>query len=143
RFVRGRDLDAPVRVVAGARRAAERVVVALACPAAALRRAVARHVAGLLGAVALAHHLLHLLGHALHAALQPFERAALRIDRLAFLPLAELPFRLAHRLLGIREPLLALHAHAAHAPLQLLQPLAQGLLTPPEVALLPLLALAV
>jgi hypothetical protein len=62
------------------------------------------------------------------ATLQPFQGTALGVDRRAVLALAERALGLAHRALGVGEPLLALHPHAAHAPLHLLEPLAQGLL---------------
>ena len=90
---------------------------------------------GLLIAVAL--HVLHLLSHALGSALEPFDRPSLRVDRLTILALAQGFLGLPHGLLGVPEPLLALHAHAAHAPLQFLETLPQGLLAPSERILTP------
>src|SRR5829696_5715661 len=141
-FVRPGNAHPAIGEVAGAGRAAERVVVALAVLGSAARVAwAARLVAGLLRSVAfLTHHLLHLLGHALHAALQALDGASLRVDRLAVLALAKRALGLAHGLLGVRQALLALHAHPLHPPLQLLEPLAQGLL-PLAEALAGLLAL--
>ena len=113
-----------------ARRTSERIVVALgdACGT-TLRFAFAGLIACLLVALLAFLHLLHLLGHALHAAAETFERAPLRIDGLAILPLAEGAFGLPHGLLGVAEALLVLHALTLHPALEFAQPLPQGLLT--------------
>src|SRR5262249_58278347 len=71
--------------------------------------------------------LLHLLGHALRALAQGFERAALRIDRAIGVLLAERAFGIAHGLLGPTERVvdaLALLALLTLALLPLLSELA-------------------
>src|SRR4029453_8865403 len=124
-----------------AHRAAQGIVVALAGLLVALGVALAGLIAGLFVPLAVALlHLLHLLGHALHAAAQTFERPPLRIDSRAILALTQGAFSLAHGLLGIAQALLALHAHALHPPLQFLQPFAEGLLPLPQAERILILA---
>jgi len=84
--------------------------------------------------------LLHLLGHALHAAAQALQGPPLRIDSRTVLALTQGAFGLAHGLLGIAQALLALHAHTLHPPLQFLQPFAEGLLPLPQAERILLLA---
>ena len=112
--------------------AAQGIVVVLGRLALTPRVALARLVAGLLILAVALLHLLHLLGHALHAAPQVLEGATLGIHRGAVLALADGVLGLPHGLLRVAEPALVLHAHAAHLVLQLPQPIPQRLLALPE-----------
>ena len=140
--VGARHLHAAVGPVPAAGRSPRRVVVALRGLSPPLRVALLVRLVAvrLLRPIALLHHLLHLLGHALHAALQS-SSASLRVHGRAVLTLPEGPRPRASPAQG-PTALLALHAHAAHPPLEVLQTFPQGLLALAEAALTGLLALA-